>query len=627
MRRAVSFLTPFGRVGDAHRAPRWRGFPSSERSSVLRVGGVWWLAAKVWFRLIAGAIAVVADLALTGLLHFDGLADAGDGLLAPLTRERRLAAMADPAIGAFGALTVGAVLLLRFGAFASLRPVAARRSRDSGARRAPRWSRSPKRFPTLGPTDSCRAFSALAPRRQRGVLQSIRRRRHCAVGRPGRARPRTCADSPRSGQNSSPSLSSRSSRVGASAATPATCSAPRASSARPSDSWHWRCDEDDPSSGPLGPSPRRRASCSIDSSASPRSSWHPVVHFGRAMDAFEASHLPRREGPRGAPRARGHAARRRAPVALMRSTSWRDRPRRRRALALARCRRCRRARSLAGDLDGARALLPNLVGRDPSDLDEEEIVRAVVESVAENTVDAIVAPAAVGGRRGCARRTRLSRGQHDGRNGRSSFGSLRALRLGERSTRRRCELGAGPCGRCARRGRSTERGARHPPRRVNAVIRAPLTERWRGRGRIRRRARGATRRPQPLRRSGRGAPDTRRWSTGPRRGHQRSDPPQSRCRDVARVDPRLHRPRAVVAAPMTVPRAGAHGGDAERVARALGLDPASMLDLSQSLNPVGSRSATRDCGAPRCTHALPRSHGGAPRTRGRHERSTPIASC
>jgi adenosylcobinamide-phosphate synthase len=47
----------------------------------------------------------------------------------------------------------------------------------------------------------------------------------------------------------------------------------------------------------------------------------------------------------------------------------------------------------AGDLDGARSLLPALVGRDPSGLDEKEIVRAVVESVAENTVDAVVAPA------------------------------------------------------------------------------------------------------------------------------------------------------------------------------------------------------------------------------------------
>ena len=45
------------------------------------------------------------------------------------------------------------------------------------------------------------------------------------------------------------------------------------------------------------------------------------------------------------------------------------------------------------DLDGARALLPSLVGRDPTGLDEAEVVRAVVESVAENTVDAVVAPA------------------------------------------------------------------------------------------------------------------------------------------------------------------------------------------------------------------------------------------
>lgn len=47
----------------------------------------------------------------------------------------------------------------------------------------------------------------------------------------------------------------------------------------------------------------------------------------------------------------------------------------------------------AGDLDRARELLPALVGRDPSRLDAKEVARAVVESVAENTVDAVVAPA------------------------------------------------------------------------------------------------------------------------------------------------------------------------------------------------------------------------------------------
>lgn len=45
------------------------------------------------------------------------------------------------------------------------------------------------------------------------------------------------------------------------------------------------------------------------------------------------------------------------------------------------------------DLDRARLLLPTLVGRDPAPLDTTEMARAAVESVAENTVDAVVAPA------------------------------------------------------------------------------------------------------------------------------------------------------------------------------------------------------------------------------------------
>jgi adenosylcobinamide-phosphate synthase len=46
----------------------------------------------------------------------------------------------------------------------------------------------------------------------------------------------------------------------------------------------------------------------------------------------------------------------------------------------------------AGDLPGARRRLTHLVGRDPSGLDESEVARAAVESVAENTSDAVVAP-------------------------------------------------------------------------------------------------------------------------------------------------------------------------------------------------------------------------------------------
>lgn len=54
----------------------------------------------------------------------------------------------------------------------------------------------------------------------------------------------------------------------------------------------------------------------------------------------------------------------------------------------------------AGDLDGARALLPSLCGRDPEVLDAGGLARAACESVAENTSDAAVAPlfwAALGG--------------------------------------------------------------------------------------------------------------------------------------------------------------------------------------------------------------------------------------
>jgi adenosylcobinamide-phosphate synthase len=46
----------------------------------------------------------------------------------------------------------------------------------------------------------------------------------------------------------------------------------------------------------------------------------------------------------------------------------------------------------AGDVDAARKRLPNLCGRDPQALDVTALARATVESVAENTSDAVVAP-------------------------------------------------------------------------------------------------------------------------------------------------------------------------------------------------------------------------------------------
>lgn len=46
----------------------------------------------------------------------------------------------------------------------------------------------------------------------------------------------------------------------------------------------------------------------------------------------------------------------------------------------------------SGDLASARARLPSLCGRDPARLDADGLARAAVESIAENTCDAVVAP-------------------------------------------------------------------------------------------------------------------------------------------------------------------------------------------------------------------------------------------
>lgn len=61
----------------------------------------------------------------------------------------------------------------------------------------------------------------------------------------------------------------------------------------------------------------------------------------------------------------------------------------------------REARAVHGllesdDIGGARARVTHLVGRDASTLDADEIARATVESVAENTSDAVVAPLLAG---------------------------------------------------------------------------------------------------------------------------------------------------------------------------------------------------------------------------------------
>ena len=81
---------------------------------------VWRAAEFVLPAWIAGVVALVVWVVLTGGLHLDGFADCCDGLLASTSRERRLEIMKDPHVGAFGVIGLILVLLLKAATLASL---------------------------------------------------------------------------------------------------------------------------------------------------------------------------------------------------------------------------------------------------------------------------------------------------------------------------------------------------------------------------------------------------------------------------------------------------------------------------------------------------------------------------
>ncbi len=137
VREALGFLTSLG-------GPRR---PTSETLAWLgpvgallglALGGLWWGAAQLCPRSVAAAVVVAADLAITGLLHLDGLVDAADGLLPHLSTERRLALMREPDASAFGVGVAAVMLLIRWSTLASLRPTHCCSPRP-GACRVPPW--------------------------------------------------------------------------------------------------------------------------------------------------------------------------------------------------------------------------------------------------------------------------------------------------------------------------------------------------------------------------------------------------------------------------------------------------------------------------------------------------------
>jgi adenosylcobinamide-phosphate synthase len=122
----------------------------------------------------------------------------------------------------------------------------------------------------------------------------------------------------------------------------------------------------------------------------PAAALHPVALFGKTMNAVErAIHRDRRDVGllhAGIGTVIGLGAGLVSPTAVATYTAVAGR-------ALADAALDIEAALADADLERARELLPTLVGRDPRGLNEKDVCRAVVESVAENTVDAVVAPA------------------------------------------------------------------------------------------------------------------------------------------------------------------------------------------------------------------------------------------
>lgn len=71
---------------------------------------------------LIAVLVVVAEIALTGGLHLDGLMDCGDGLLSYLPKERMLAIMKDSRVGANAVLVVVSLLLVKVALLTHLLP-------------------------------------------------------------------------------------------------------------------------------------------------------------------------------------------------------------------------------------------------------------------------------------------------------------------------------------------------------------------------------------------------------------------------------------------------------------------------------------------------------------------------
>lgn len=73
--------------------------------------------------LLSAALIVIALAVLTRSLHLDGLMDSADALLGGFTRDRRLAILRDPNVGAFAVISLVCVMLIKVIAVSELPPL------------------------------------------------------------------------------------------------------------------------------------------------------------------------------------------------------------------------------------------------------------------------------------------------------------------------------------------------------------------------------------------------------------------------------------------------------------------------------------------------------------------------
>ena len=403
VRGAVAFLTPFGWGPRPTRA--LAGSPWSVPSSALVLGGSGGGPTGCGPRRGRRRSSWPPTWRSPGCCTSTAWPTAADGLLPPMDRARRLEVMADPTSAPSAWPPWPWCSCSRVAAPHRHHAGAAAAWRRSGARSRTMMAVIARTLPYARTNGLASAFLGGSPLPV-AVLGTLLASVLAIAGGGHLAADRSrCWPSPPAGDRRSWSPPSPSA---GSAASPVTCSAPPGCSARPSACSCWPPDGDGSAPAPRARrarrGPRRAARRPVRRAADRAASGgrlrvdHAGLRAARVRRHPRRRHRPRRRRRR-AGRRRRH--RLRSGVGATTAATF---------LAVA-GRGLGDAAALvgdalaAGDLDAARVAVQSLVGRDPWALDEADIVRAVVESVAENTVDAVVAPAcwAAAGRRARAR--------------------------------------------------------------------------------------------------------------------------------------------------------------------------------------------------------------------------------